>query len=688
MRHPRFPQLSKIVLLLIAACGLATQARADTPASLFDPARHMRIAEVHPGMTGYGLSVFKGSKIERFDVEVVSVLKNFNPKYDVILIRCHGHDLEHTGAVAGMSGSPIFLKDDSGRERMVGAFAYGFPMAKDPIAGVQPIEYMLRLNPNPPTTQESITGGASSDHTVRASAGQSDRKIRWSLRDAVLLPGMNSPPRNFPLLRRDRLSPNPMLGGSVNESSRLEPLVTPLMTSGLSTKLVEEYSPLFRAYGFHLLQAGGGIGGSAPIEEQPAKIEPGSTLVSPMLTGDVELVATGTCTEVLGDHVFAFGHSFNGEGPVNLPFGSGQVNGIIATLTSSFKLGSMTAMRGALLDDQTVGVAGRLGAAPALVPMELTIDYADKSQEPLVYKFNMMRHPKLTPLIASMAVSSAITGARELPQYHTLDYDIDVAFDNGKHVAVRNTLVNVSSAELFMEIATPMLAAAENPFERVFASRITGTVHVTPEARSAKILSINVPKLKYRPGETLKAYVSYRPFRGEESILPIELELPKDLSDDTYQLVISDAERYLQDEQQAKPFRFDAETIDEVFGVLKDLEEVRHNAVYARLVRQPDGVAVGRTAMPHLPSSMRTILLGSGRSDTTPFVSSTVKSIPTQLVMEGSAEFEITIDSEFHVESGSGVKPAKPDQQSPLSPQKIEDAKPKTGKTDAEQVTR
>src|SRR3954470_10773600 len=205
MRHPRFPQLPKIVLLLIAACGLATPARADTPTTLFDPARHMRIAEVHPGMTGYGLSVFKGAKIERFDVEVVSVLKNFNPKYDVILIRCHGHDLEHTGAVAGMSGSPIFLKDEQGRERMVGAFAYGFPMAKDPIAGVQPIEYMLRLKPNPPTTQESITGGASGDHAIRASAGQTDRKIRWSLRDSVLLPGMKAPPRNFPLLRRDRL---------------------------------------------------------------------------------------------------------------------------------------------------------------------------------------------------------------------------------------------------------------------------------------------------------------------------------------------------------------------------------------------------------------------------------------------------------------------------------------------------
>src|SRR3982751_1506548 len=99
-------------LVLVALCGMAGVVRGQTTRpDLFDPNRHMRVSEVKEGMKGYGLSVFKGSKIERFDVEVLSVLKNFNPKYDVILVRCSGADLEHTGSIAGMSGSPIFLKD-------------------------------------------------------------------------------------------------------------------------------------------------------------------------------------------------------------------------------------------------------------------------------------------------------------------------------------------------------------------------------------------------------------------------------------------------------------------------------------------------------------------------------------------------------------------------------------------------
>src|SRR6266516_321358 len=137
------------------------RAEADAPAAGktalpagFDPQRHMLVSEVEEGMTGYGVSVFHGTKLERFDVKVVSVLHNFNPKYDVVLIDCHGANLEHTGSIAGMSGSPVYLKDEDGRERMIGAFAYGWPMMKDPLAGVQPIEYMLAM----PTTRPADGG--------------------------------------------------------------------------------------------------------------------------------------------------------------------------------------------------------------------------------------------------------------------------------------------------------------------------------------------------------------------------------------------------------------------------------------------------------------------------------------------------------------------------------------------------
>jgi hypothetical protein len=297
-----------------------------------------------------------------------------------------------------------------------------------------------------------------------------------------------------------------------------------------------------------------------------------------------------------------------------------------------------------------------------------------------------MRHGGYRPIITGFAKTSAHTGDRDLPQYHTLDYDVNVEFTNGRSVRLQNSAVNVDPQALFLELATPMIAASENPFERVMPTKVTGTITVAAEAREAQILSVNMPKLKYRPGDTVKGYISYRPFHAAETTLPITFDLPKDLDDGEYQLVVSDADRFLSDEQQSKPFRFQAQSIDDVFAVLHELQKIRHNAVYVRLVRQADGVAVGRTEMPRLPASKRNVFLESGRSNTTAFVSSTVKPIPTKLVMNGSAEFQLTIDSELRVEVGNNPptrgeqtkpQPGQPNQPNPTAPKIEEPKKPK-----------
>jgi hypothetical protein len=602
-------------------------------------------------MKGYGLSVFSGTKIERFEVEVVSVLRNFNPKSDVVLIKCRGQNLEQTGAVAGMSGSPIFLKDEAGRERMIGAFAYGWPMTKEPIAGVQPIEYMLTI----PTRVKAETVEAPAAGQKDVDGGpQPGARLSWSPVEAFGWPNakfLQQPPA-VSLAAGTRLSA---------EAVKLQPLATPLMAGGVSQKILDQFAPLFAAQGLVPLQAGGAGGSGKP--DADVAIVPGSVLAVPLLTGDTDMTAIGTCTEVIGDRVFGFGHPFQNEGAVVLPMGAGEINSIIPNLTTSFKLGALTRTLGRLTADQNVGVAGRLGEPPALVPIDVRIVYTDGSQD-RSYHFDSAVHPRYTPLLSGVALASSVSGLNDLPQYNTVEYDLDLEFKNGRTVHLNNTSVNANPMTLFAEVALPMMAASENPFERVMLKKVSGTIRVTPEARDAQILEVNVPKNKYRPGDTIRAFVTYKPFHSAEAVLPVELELPTDLPEGPYQLVLSDWTRYATDEQTSKPFRYTAEKIGDVFDVLKDMTAIKHNALYARLVRQPDGVAIGRTAMPRLPSSRRQILVGAGRSNTTKFVNSLVKSIPSRHVFSGAADFAIVVDRDLKVETGrpgpAAAAPAAP----------------------------
>ncbi len=67
------------------------------------------LREVHAGLHGIGKTVFSGSKIEEFQVEILGVLENVGPRQSVILARLSGGPLEKTGVMQGMSGSPVYI---------------------------------------------------------------------------------------------------------------------------------------------------------------------------------------------------------------------------------------------------------------------------------------------------------------------------------------------------------------------------------------------------------------------------------------------------------------------------------------------------------------------------------------------------------------------------------------------------
>jgi hypothetical protein len=612
----------------------------------------MRVADVKAGMKGFGLTVFTGSKIEKFDVEVIDVLKNFNPQHDVVLIRCLGPYMDHVGSVEGMSGSPIYLYDESGKAKLIGAFAYGWPLAKDPVAGVQPIEYMLALPDNMQANSEDTAQGDKSSPAGRPISTQNQAAIpqnhpHWSLDDVSVRPWGGAARRPSNLNFTD----------AHGNTIRLQPLATPLMTGGLSRAVLRQLEPLFQGDQLIPMQAGG-TGTETDANAVVPKFQPGSVLAVPLLTGDADMTAIGTCTDVIGNRIFGFGHAFNGEGRIALPMGTGSISTVVANLEASFKLGTLSKATGTLTTDQTVGVAGTIGVIPPMVPIELHIVYADGSIDQ-TYHFSAAIHPKFTPMVIPAALGAALTGDKDLPEFNTLNYHLNLQFANGQNVTMDNTSVEDGAADIASDLNLLLTAAMENPFGRVQPTKLTGTINVSNQAKSAHILTIMVPRSKYEPGETVKAFITYEPFRAEEASMAVDLDLPRDLPNGTYQLAVTDSDQYFMDERQANPFKFSADNVTEMFDVLKDVVAIKHNALYLRLVRRPDGVAVGRTAMPRLPSSRRLVLTDAGRSDTVPFISSTVKVVPTDLVMSGSAVFSIVIEKHGKVETapqGAGVK--------------------------------
>ena len=128
------------LLLFVAVCtALADGAWAQSEDIL-------PLDQVQPGMQGYAYTIFAGDQVEKFDLEVIGVMPNFlGPKQSIILVQLKGPKVEHTGVVAGMSGSPVYIEG-----KLAGALSLKLGIfTKEPIAGVTPIADVLAAEESP-----------------------------------------------------------------------------------------------------------------------------------------------------------------------------------------------------------------------------------------------------------------------------------------------------------------------------------------------------------------------------------------------------------------------------------------------------------------------------------------------------------------------------------------------------------
>jgi len=478
-----YPSRSAALRALRLIAGLATGlafasvARADLQPIEATP---LPLNEVTAGMKGEVWTVFQGTRPEPFEVEVAGVIRNaLGPGKALILCRLTDPRVQVMGAVAGMSGSPLYING-----RIAGALSYQ----------VQRFETVRYAGFTPVADLDEVT---------------------------LKLSGLPITP--VPL-NEASAAPRPRSG----DEGIFQPLTPVFSLSGLNPSVAELFGPQFRSLGLATSTLGGSSTVSegtsttgSTIGEGPTSLLPGEAVAVALAVGDITIAGTGTVSRVEGRRVTAFGHPMLGIGDVALPMCAADIVAILPSTLNSMKVSNTGAVIGTLLQDRLSAVAGELGPGPEMIPVEV-------STPRRTLRFSIVKHAQLAPMVTALGITQAVQGSN------------DAGFNEGFRIATRVTYAGESPFETEMLYAGPqgfatgldeflqrLNACLQNPFEKTFPESVNVRIEPLAQRPWAYLDHFQPSTTRAKSGELLRFDLTGRDHQGGPLHEQVELAVPE-----------------------------------------------------------------------------------------------------------------------------------------------------------------
>lgn len=583
----------------------------------------MPLSQVHKGLHGYGETVFEGTRLERFDVEIVGVLHNIGPGQDLILARVDSPMVRRAGVIAGMSGSPIYIDG-----KVIGALAYSWQFAKEPIAGITPIDEMLKIAESGQKGLPLLASAAPRMTGSEFLRALSDQKSGES----------------FERLMRGFGSATP-----ASTSTEARPIAVPLSMSSFAPDTVSRFARYLDPMGFIAVASGASSTSTAIRNTGGAKqFAAGDAIGAVLVRGDFNVAATGTVTYVDGDKVYAFGHPFLDMGEVSFPMAKSEIVGVLPSLASSFKFANTGEIVGAFHQDRSNGILGAVGDHADMIPVDLTVEGSGPVHS---YHVEIVRHAQLSPLMLAMATDSVVANAQKAAGERTVMLESEIRLKGiDEPIRLREGWAGAQARQ-----AIPAYLALvggyvmSNEFRAADIQSVKIHLRHDDNLKTARLLEAAVvmpPSGRIHAGDTVTIRTLLKPYRGEAFQESFDLRIPDDQpAGGAYVLVGSGSLLNQVDFSLVPP---DPRNLEQVLAVLGRLRPSTDLTV--GLYSSADGAVTAGVYLPDLPPTMRAVVgsdSSNGPQAPVRYHSAAHHAHPLGYIIEGSMKVDLDIKSQL-----------------------------------------
>lgn len=500
--------------------GLGSAQAADADATAL-----LDVALLKPGAKGYGLTVFSGTEPERFEVEVIGVLKTFLPNQDLILIKTRHPRLDVVKVVGGMSGSPIFIDG-----KLVGAYAYGWQFGVESVAGVTPIKGMLEelRRPIPPEyllplrspgMRLAWRGGSGRPAAVAEVQGPGDYDVRAHVREIAA-----------------HMAP----AGAESLASGPVPVGTPLMVSGVGETTLHALRDLVSPLGLEVLQ-GGGAGGVDSTA--PTRYVDGGAIGVQIVRGDIAATAIGTVTHVMGDRLIAFGHPMMQAGVTRLPTCVAKIQWVMASMLRSFKVGMPVRPLGSLINDRQAAIVVDSKIEPPVIPVRLSVTGVPGAPHPN-WSMEVAHERFMTPTFVAIAIGNAIDATTR--EHRDVSWHAYTTIGVRGHGLLTLHDFGVSSGGtpdagtiLGSRAVRSVGTLLNNPWEPVTIENVETKLDIRFVRDLLTLRGAEPLETEVDAGRRARIRLHLVPYAGPEQIRVVEVDIPRELAGEWVEIEIA-----------------------------------------------------------------------------------------------------------------------------------------------------
>ncbi len=622
--------MKKVLLCALVVFCLATYHSYAQIA--WDAEKFMPLSEVKPGMKGKGYTVFSGATVEEFEFVVVSIEYNSTPNWDIIWVDGLSENFKVSGAAGGMSGSPVYIDG-----RLMGALAVGYSNQRERsnIFGVTPIELMVKVAQR--GMKPNLTYEGAQLFNLDSAAAMQDYGLDMGaslLGDGKIV--------EAPLTFDERF-----FGDTSNSpyQAKAAQLPLPITLPALPPDVMRIVKPHFDRFNFTPVQA---AGGGSPIKESP--VEEGQMVGMEYVRGDVSFFGYGTITYINGDELLGFGHSASGEGNVNIPISGGYVHFIHPSRSRSLKVASPTQPIGTLVQDRTPAIAGIIGRHPSYIPVNVNMQTTDGKQHEKYYE--VVRHRGLSPIYTAVPARILVDAFDFEFNDHTLNLEATIALKEHadlktRELVYKNTYSSGGSPGfgVTQTLLMPLFQLYSNPYTQVHVENITLDLKIEDKRQTARIQSLRLDKLRYRPGDTVEVEMTLQPYLEKPITQTGTITIPQDAPEGLVMLLTGNANFHEGWQRSRAPLNFRHKNINQLIKLLQRGE--RNSDIIMELFVPEPGLTVQGEEFENLPPSVMSVMNTAKQVGDSGYTSGTTLHIDrtsTDYVIFGSGLLRFVVD--------------------------------------------